>query len=65
MSESLESMYEHLKRKVFEQEKDFSKAGKGNKAAGIRVRTGMQELKKIADNIRKKILEIRNEKKET
>ena len=32
----------------------------GNKAAGTRVRTGMQELKNLAQEIRKEVQDIKN-----
>lgn len=59
MSESLESMYTQLETKVVDLEDDIRKTANGNKSAGVRVRTGMQELKKIADKIRKKVMEMR------
>ncbi len=42
-------------------EKDFKKFyERGNKAAGTRVRKGMQDLKKMAQEIRKEIQERRH-----
>jgi len=52
--------YEQLKQKVAEVEEDLIRAEqKGNKAAGTRVRKSMQDIKAIAQEIRKKILELR------
>ena len=51
--------YETLKRLVAEVDDDVNKAVGGNKAAGTRVRTKMQEIKSAAQNVRQKILEGR------
>ncbi|MFI4911493.1 MAG: histone H1 [Sedimentisphaeraceae bacterium JB056] len=51
--------FEALKALIAEVEGDVNKAVSGNKAAGTRVRKQMQEVKKIAQDIRSKILEIR------
>lgn len=40
---------------------DFNKAKGGNKAAGTRVRKAMQDVKNIAQDIRKEILDNRDE----
>jgi len=54
--------YEELKNKVAEVEEDLLRAEqKGNKAAGTRVRKAMQEIKKISQAIRVKVLELRGE----
>lgn len=53
--------YETLKRLVAEVEDDISKAQGGNKAAGTRVRSAMQEIKNIAQEIRKQVLDMRKE----
>jgi hypothetical protein len=51
--------YETLKRTVEEIADDVYKAVGGNKAAGTRVRKAMQDIKNIAQDVRKKILDIR------
>ena len=51
--------YEDLKTLITDIEDDFSKAEGGNKAAGTRVRKQMQQIKTVANSIRKKILELR------
>lgn len=51
--------YERLKAVVLEAEGDIMKAERGNKAAGTRVRKTMQEIKKIAQELRGSILEMR------
>jgi hypothetical protein len=40
---------------------DFNKAKGGNKAAGTRVRKTMQDIKNLAQDIRKEMLENRDE----
>lgn len=51
--------YAKLKQMVDEIADDVLKAVGGNKAAGTRVRKAMQDVKDTAQEIRKKILEIR------
>jgi ribosomal protein S17E len=53
--------FETLKRLVDEVADDVSKAAGGNQAAGRRVRKKMQEIKSAAQEVRKKILEEREE----
>ncbi len=52
--------YETLKKLVEAAAEDVAKAEGGNKAAGTRVRKAMQEIKNAAQNVRKKILEVRS-----
>lgn len=55
------SRFEELKGFVENMEEDFTKFyQKGNKAAGTRVRKGMQELKRKAQDIRVEIQEKKN-----
>jgi signal transduction histidine kinase len=51
--------YETLKRLIAEIEEDIRKAEGGNKAAGTRVRSAMQEIKDAAQEVRKGVLEMR------
>jgi hypothetical protein len=53
--------YEDLKRMLDEISDDIKKAEGGNKAAGTRVRKQMQDVKNLAQDIRKKILEFRDD----
>jgi hypothetical protein len=53
--------YEDLKRLIGEIEEDVRKAEGGNKAAGTRVRKQMQDIKNLAQDIRKKVLEFRDD----
>ena len=52
--------YEQLKQLVASIEDDIQKAGSGNRAAGTRVRKSMQDVKNLAQELRKKILEDRD-----
>ena len=52
--------YDHLKTLVEAAAEDVAKARGGNKAAGTRVRKSMQDIKNAAQEVRKKILEIRS-----
>ncbi len=51
--------YEQMKNLVTSIEDDIRKAAGGNKAAGTRVRKLMQEIKNLAQDLRKSILENR------
>jgi len=52
--------YENLKALVEAAADDIAKAQGGNKAAGTRVRKSMQDIKAAAQDVRIKILELRN-----
>ena len=52
--------YENLVSVVEAARGDVEKAEKGNKAATSRVRKAMQEVKSIAQDIRKEMLELRD-----
>lgn len=52
--------FEQLKAKIQEAEEDIRKAEGGNKAAGTRARQTMQEIKNLAQDVRKGILELRD-----
>lgn len=52
--------FEQLKQMVHEAEEDIRKAEGGNKAAGTRARQQMQEIKNLAQEIRKEILNLRS-----
>jgi hypothetical protein len=52
--------YEQLKQLVEAAADDVAKAQGGNKAAGTRVRKTMQDIKNAAQEVRKKILEVRS-----
>jgi hypothetical protein len=52
--------FEKLKQIVTEAEADIAKAEGGNKAAGTRARQLMQDIKNAAQEVREKILELRD-----
>jgi hypothetical protein len=52
--------YDKLKELVESAADDIAKAEGGNKAAGTRVRKIMQDIKSAAQEVRKKILEVRS-----
>ena len=51
--------YQKLRELVESAADDVATAGGGNKAAGTRVRKTMQDVKDTAQQLRKKILEVR------
>ena len=53
--------YENLVSAVEAIRPDVEKAEKGNKAATSRVRKAMQDVKAIAQDIRKEMLELRDQ----
>lgn len=56
--------YLKLKQLVGEVEEDIRKAVGGNKAAGTRVRKAMQDIKNLAQDVRKRILDMRGDEEE-
>ncbi|MGI9175903.1 MAG: histone H1 [Rhodothermales bacterium] len=55
------SKFEELRDYVADMERDFEQFyEKGNKAAGTRVRKGMQDLKKMAQDIRTEVQDRKN-----
>jgi hypothetical protein len=57
------SQFAKVKELVMGLEADFEKFyDKGNQAAGTRVRKGMQDLKNLAQEIRKEVQDLKNEK---
>ncbi len=53
--------YDRLVKLVQDAEEDIRKAEGGNKAAGTRVRKTMQEIKKICQDVRVAVLELRGD----
>ena len=53
--------FDILKQLIQEVEEDVAKAAGGNKAAGTRVRKKMQDIKAAAQDVRKRILEGRED----
>lgn len=56
--------YEKLKELTLACEDDVRKAAGGNKAAGTRVRKAMQEIKALGQELRKLVLDGREEEAE-
>jgi len=55
------SRFDEVKNLVMDLEADFDKFySKGNQAAGTRVRKGMQDLKNLAQDIRKEVQDMNN-----
>ncbi|KPQ11734.1 histone H1 [Algoriphagus sp. NF] len=55
------SRFDEVKNLVMDLEADFDKFySKGNQAAGTRVRKGMQDLKNLAQDIRKEVQDMKN-----
>lgn len=52
--------FERIKKLIADVDEDVKKAEGGNKAAGTRVRQIMQDIKNAAQEVREKVLELRN-----
>ncbi len=59
----MSKIFETIKQKVAETEAEVTKFNDGNNAAGGRVRKAMQELKDLAQELRKEVLETKNSRK--
>jgi hypothetical protein len=55
--------FENLKKLIAAIEDDVKRAEGGNKAAGVRVRSAMQDIKNAAQDVREKILNLRDSDK--
>ncbi len=53
--------YDRLVKLVHDVEEDIQKAEGGNKAAGVRVRKSMQEVKAVAQEIRVGVLSLKKD----
>lgn len=60
----MSKIFEAIKKTVAEAEADVAKFNDGNNAAGGRVRKAMQDLKELAQELRKEVLETRNTRKD-
>ena len=56
----MSKIFEAIKERITEIEADVQKFYDGNNAAGGRVRKAMQDLKNLAQDMRKDVLETRN-----
>lgn len=52
--------FENIEKMLADVKEDYRKAIGGNQAAGTRVRKVMQDIKEAAQQVREKILEVRN-----
>jgi len=57
------TLFETLKGLLTKTEEDYAKARGGNQAAGTRVRSVMQEIRKTAKSVRDEMLEFRGKAK--
>ena len=56
----MSKIFQTIKQTVAEVEADVEKFNAGNNAAGGRVRKAMQDLKNLAQDLRKEVLETKN-----
>lgn len=55
----MSKIFDEIKQKVAEVEADVKKFNEGNNAAGGRVRKSMQDLKKLAQDLRQEVLTVK------
>ncbi|MBK9336224.1 MAG: histone H1 [Lewinellaceae bacterium] len=60
----MSKIFETIKQTVAEIEADVQKFTAGNNAAGSRVRKAMQDLKNLAQDLRKEVLDVKNSRTE-
>ena len=56
----MSKIFETIKQTVADIEGDVKKFTEGNNAAGGRVRKAMQDLKNLAQDLRKEVLDVKN-----
>ncbi len=56
----MSKIFESIKQTVADIEADVKKFTEGNNAAGGRVRKAMQDLKNLAQDLRKEVLDTKN-----
>jgi hypothetical protein len=59
----MSKVFASLKQKMAEVEAEVSKFYEGNNAAGTRVRKAMQEIREMAQELRKDVLDVKNSRK--
>lgn len=59
----MSQIFETIKKTIAEAESEVTKFYGGNNAAGGRVRKAMQDLKNLATELRKDVLETKNSRK--
>ena len=53
--------FARIEQLITEHKEDWEKAQGGNKAAGTRVRSAMQDIKNCAQDVRKAVLDMRSQ----
>jgi len=56
----MSKIFESIKQTIADIESDVQKFGSGNNAAGGRIRKAMQDLKNLAQDLRKEVLDVKN-----
>lgn len=56
----MSKIFETIKQTIADAEADVKKFNEGNNAAGGRVRKAMQDLKNLAQDLRKEVLDTKN-----
>jgi hypothetical protein len=56
----MSKIFETIKQTIAEAEADVQKFASGNNAAGGRIRKAMQDLKNLAQDLRKEVLDVKN-----
>ncbi len=55
----MSKIFETIKKTIADAEEDVKKFGEGNNAAGGRIRKAMQDLKNLAQDLRKEVLDVK------
>ncbi|MEO1007018.1 MAG: histone H1 [Planctomycetota bacterium] len=61
VGDTLVEKYDQMKQILESIAEDLDKAKGGNKAAGTRVRSAMQDIKNLAQEVRKEVLDMRKQ----
>ncbi|MBL7795642.1 MAG: hypothetical protein JNJ90_03985 [Saprospiraceae bacterium] len=60
----MSKIFDSIKKTIADIEADVQKFDAGNNAAGGRVRKAMQDLKNLAQDLRKEVLDVKNSRTE-
>lgn len=61
MQQNILELYDQMRQAVLGCENDVRKSAGGTRAAGVRVRKQMQEVKAMAQELRRLVLEVRED----
>lgn len=61
----MSKIFDEIKQKISEVESDVRKFNDGNNAAGGRVRKAMQDIKKLAQDLRQEVLTVKEARAES